>query len=137
MDVKAGDLVVLKSGGVMLTVTGAYEDRIEVAWSDGRHPPIHLSARRAPEGGAQRAGAVPVATPDLTHRGKARWRDSHRSRAGTACRDMPQHARARGCGERAALLHRRQFKPPLSEPPACASTDNEGAPSMHQPEAAD
>lgn len=37
MDVREGDLVVLKSGGVMLTVTGAYDDRVEVAWSDGRH----------------------------------------------------------------------------------------------------
>lgn len=37
MDVREGDLVVLKSGGAMLTVTGVYDDRVEVAWSDGRH----------------------------------------------------------------------------------------------------
>lgn len=68
MDVKEGDLVVLKSGGVMLTVTGVYEDRVEVAWSDGRHTyqytypgavllKAHLSELRP----------APADIPDLTH----------------------------------------------------------------------
>jgi uncharacterized protein YodC (DUF2158 family) len=70
MDVQEGDLVVLKSGGAMLTVTGTYGDRVEVAWSDGRHAyqstyprAVLLKVELSELQPAAAAGEM----PDLTH----------------------------------------------------------------------
>ena len=37
MDLKLGDLVLLKSGGGLCVVIELFETHVEVAWSDGKH----------------------------------------------------------------------------------------------------
>jgi uncharacterized protein YodC (DUF2158 family) len=68
MDVKEGDLVVLKSGGVMLTVTGVFDTQIEVAWSDGRHNYQYTYPRSVLwKAELTDLAPAPVGTSDYTH----------------------------------------------------------------------